>query len=92
MLRCPRQLAWGPKVAAHLPPIRFAPLVDVKPLLLLVHDAAGKEVGRSEARGQADAARTNVTVALPPIALAQAALWSPARPTALLAHPCSTFR
>ena len=50
-------------------------------LLLLVHDAAGKEVGRSEARGEADAARSNVTVALPPIALAKAALWSPARPT-----------
>ena len=46
-----------------------------------MHDAAGKEVGRSEARGQADAARSNVTVALPPIALAQATLWSPARPT-----------
>ena len=50
-------------------------------LLLVVHDAAGKEVGRSEARGEADEARSNVTVALPPIALTKAALWSPARPT-----------
>jgi beta-galactosidase len=50
-------------------------------LLLVVHDAAGKEVGRSEVRGEANEARSNVTVALPPIALAKAALWSTARPT-----------
>ena len=41
-------------------------------LVAVVHDETGKEVGRSEARGEADVTRSNVTVALPPIVLTKA--------------------